>query len=219
MLGGPRSTTGGFRANVGRGGVLDATSARLAVLAISALAALLVSDNPLETPSWLGLHGAASLALSLAEGALVAVIFVFCTRAFGQRSTTGKALARELSIKASAMRARQIIFVAASAGITEELFFRGALTPSCGIVLSALAFGALHFRSGLAWSALATVFGAALGVVFLSSGSLAGPVLAHFAVDMVALFAAREASARLEAKAIGMQKLGGLLGDAARNSH
>ncbi|MEO8874013.1 MAG: CPBP family intramembrane glutamic endopeptidase, partial [Polyangiaceae bacterium] len=183
-----------------------------AVLVIAALAAYLVRDNPLETASWLGLHGAPALALSLAEGALVAVVFVFCTRFWGENFAAGKLLTRDLSAKAAGLSTRQIVFVAASAAITEEIFFRGALAPTCGVFVSALLFGAMHFRSGLAWSALAAVFGAALGVVFLSSGSLAGPVFAHFAVDAIALLAARDASARLGARHNRAERLGGLLG-------
>jgi uncharacterized protein len=135
------------------------------------------------------------------------------------RSARGRDLARELAAKAKDMRARQIFFVAASASITEELFFRGALVPTVGVVIAAVAFGALHLRSGVAWSVLAAMFGAALGIVFMASGSLAGPVIAHFAVDAIALFSAREASVEMVEKGDRVRRLGGLLGDATRDSH
>jgi membrane protease YdiL (CAAX protease family) len=202
-----------------RGVFLDATGARLAVLLIAAAAAWLVRDNPLETASWLGLTGVASSALSLAGGALVAVIFVYCTRIWAVRSARGRDLARDLAVKASDMRTRQIFFVAAAASVTEELFFRGALVPTLGIVVAAVAFGALHLRSGVAWSVLAALFGAALGTVFCASGSLAGPVVAHFAVDAIALFSAREASLEIVQNAAPVRRLGGLLGDTTRAPH
>jgi hypothetical protein len=191
---------------------LDATSARLTVLLIAVLAAWLVRDNPLVAPSWLGLSGAASVLLSLFGGAIPAVIFVSCTRLWAKRSAKGRALARELSAKAEEMQARQIFFVAASASVTEEFFFRGALVPTCGVIVAALAFGVLHLRSGVAWAALAAIFGAALGIVFMTSGSLVGPLLAHFAVDAIALFSARDASIAQNAERNRGEHLGGLLG-------
>lgn len=198
---------------------LDATSARLAVLLIAMLAAWLVRDNPLVASSWLGLGGAASVLLSLFGGAITAVIFVSCTRIWAKRSSQGRALARDLSAKAREMQTRNIFFVAASASLTEEIFFRGALVPSCGVVVAAVAFGAVHLRSGIAWSALAAAFGAALGIVFMASGSLVGPLVAHFAVDAIALFSAREASVNLVENRDRARLLGGLLAPAKRNSH
>jgi membrane protease YdiL (CAAX protease family) len=191
---------------------LDATSARLTVLFIAALAACLLRDDPVVTASWLGLSGTASALLSLFGGAITAVIFVFCTRIWAQRSAKGRALARELSAKAEQMPMRQIIFVSASASLTEEIFFRGALVPTCGVVLASLAFGLLHLRSGVAWAALAAIFGAALGIVFMASGNLVGPLLAHFAVDAIALLSARDASIEQSLERHRGEKLGGLLG-------
>ncbi len=198
---------------------LDATSARLTVLLIAALASFLVRDNPLVASSWLGVGGGASVLLSLFGGAITAVIFVVCTRIWAARSTRGRALARDLAAKTKEMSARQIIFIAASASITEEIFFRGALVPTCGVILAALAFGALHLRSGIAWAIIAAIFGAALGIIFMASGSLTGPSLAHFAVDAIALFSARETSVESAQKPDPMRRLGGLLGDAKRNAH
>jgi membrane protease YdiL (CAAX protease family) len=191
---------------------LDATSARVTVLIIALLAACLVRDNPLVAASWLQLSGAASILLSLFGGAITAVIFVICTRIWAQRTLKGRTLARELSAKAKEMGARQILFVAASASLAEEFFFRGALVPTCGIVFASLAFGILHLKSGVAWAALAAVFGVALGVVFMASGSLVGPLLAHFAVDAIALFSARDASIDASLERHRTEKLGGLLG-------
>ena len=102
---------------------LDATSARLTVLLIAALAAFLVRDNPLFAQSWLGLCGAASVLLSLFGGAITAVIFVVCTRIWAARSIQGRTLARDLAAKTKELSARQVVFIAAAASITEEIFF------------------------------------------------------------------------------------------------
>ncbi|MEO9234783.1 MAG: CPBP family intramembrane glutamic endopeptidase [Polyangiaceae bacterium] len=150
--------------------------------------------------------------LSLFGGAITAVIFVVCTRIWAVRSMQGRALARDLAAKTREMSVRQIVFIAASASITEEIFFRGALVPTTGVIIASLAFGALHLRAGFAWAVLAAVFGAALGIVFMASGSLTGPLLAHFAVDAIALFSARETSAEHISERAGSERLGGLLG-------
>jgi uncharacterized protein len=191
---------------------LDATSARLTVLLIAALAAFLVRDNPFGAPSWLGLSGAAAVLLSLFGGAITAVIFVVCTRIWAARSLQGRALAHDLASKTKEMSARQIVFIAASASITEEIFFRGALVPTAGVIVASLAFGALHLRAGFGWAMLAGVFGIALGIVFMASGSLTGPLLAHFAVDAIALFSARETSVERISERTRGERLGGLLG-------
>lgn len=68
----------------------------------------------------------------------------------------------------------------------EELFFRGALQSSFGIVISSLVFGALHIGPGkkfLPWPFLAVVIGFAFGAMFWLTGNLAACILAHFVIN------------------------------------
>lgn len=72
---------------------------------------------------------------------------------------------------------------------SEEIFFRGLLIPRIGLVPSAIAFGLAHVVGYRALSevVVATVFGLVLGWLFLSTGSLLGPWLAHALANVVAM--------------------------------
>ncbi|MDI6819435.1 MAG: CPBP family intramembrane metalloprotease [Candidatus Hodarchaeaceae archaeon] len=72
---------------------------------------------------------------------------------------------------------------------SEEIFFRGLLIPRIGLAPSAITFGLAHVVGYRALSevVVATVFGLALGWLFLSSGSLLGPWLAHALANVVAM--------------------------------
>ena len=91
------------------------------------------------------------------------------------------------------------LWISLSAGIGEELLFRGALQPILGIWWASFIFTLAHFRSGqfhsMNWQKLiyaASVFiaGLFLGYVFLEIGLIAAMV-AHAIVDVVSLFTAR----------------------------
>lgn len=80
------------------------------------------------------------------------------------------------------------------AGLSEELFFRGvvqaALTrwlgPVAGLGLTSALFGLLHPIS-LGYVVLATALGAYLGLVWMFSGNLLAPIVAHAVYDLLAL--------------------------------
>jgi membrane protease YdiL (CAAX protease family) len=76
----------------------------------------------------------------------------------------------------------EITLLALSSGFAEELFFRGAMQPALGLLLTSLIFGAVHTgprRVFVAWSVWAFIMGLLFGVIFELSGVLWGPVLAH----------------------------------------
>jgi membrane protease YdiL (CAAX protease family) len=79
-----------------------------------------------------------------------------------------------------------LLAIAAASALGEELFFRGVLVPLVGIVLSSLLFGALHQVRGQArwgWAAWATAMGLLFATLFAATGSLAGPLVAHLAIN------------------------------------
>jgi membrane protease YdiL (CAAX protease family) len=91
------------------------------------------------------------------------------------------------------------LWISLSAGIGEELLFRGALQPILGIWWASFIFTLAHFRSGrfhsMNWQKLiyaASVFiaGLFLGYVFLEIGLIAAMVT-HAVADVVSLFTAR----------------------------
>ena len=67
-------------------------------------------------------------------------------------------------------------------GFAEELFFRGAMQPVLGLLITAVIFGAVHVGPKpvfFAWTTWAFVMGLLLGMIFELTGVLWGPVLAH----------------------------------------
>jgi len=88
------------------------------------------------------------------------------------------------------------IFVAVSltAGICEELIFRGFLVAAfaaatgslaIGVVIGAVVFGAMHFYQSAAGLLRATVLGAALTLPLLFAGSIFPAILAHVLIDLI----------------------------------
>jgi hypothetical protein len=75
-------------------------------------------------------------------------------------------------------------------GFAEELFFRGAVQGSWGIVAATVLFALLHTGPGrpfLLWTLFALVAGAAFGGLVLLRGNLLAPVVAHVLVNAVNL--------------------------------
>lgn len=71
-------------------------------------------------------------------------------------------------------------------GVGEEVFFRGALQPSFGLVPTSLLFGLLHIgpdRRFFAWTPWALAMGFLLGGIYEATGSLGGCIVAHVAIN------------------------------------
>lgn len=88
-----------------------------------------------------------------------------------------------------------IVLLALLAGVGEELLFRGVIQVWLAeraplwlaIAAASLLFGVGHWLS-VSYAVLASVIGAYLGLLFLLSGNLLAPIVAHAAYDVVALF-------------------------------
>lgn len=79
-----------------------------------------------------------------------------------------------------------IVILSVFSSFGEELLFRGVLLQLVGIHFSSLLFGFLHYggkRAFLLWGIMGWVMGYLLGGVFLVTGSLLAPILAHFTVN------------------------------------
>jgi uncharacterized protein len=80
-------------------------------------------------------------------------------------------------------------------GIKEELQrafilsrFRKYLGGSlAGLILWSLAFGAGHYAQGVQGIVVASIFGFIFGMIYLISGSLVAPIVAHSIYDTLAL--------------------------------
>ncbi len=88
-----------------------------------------------------------------------------------------------------------IILVALAAGVCEEVLFRGGFQPLFmdwlgllpGLVLASLLFGLFHMIS-VSYVIYVSVFGLILGCMYIWSGNLIGPIIAHFIYDLIMLY-------------------------------
>ncbi|MBN2715331.1 MAG: CPBP family intramembrane metalloprotease [Deltaproteobacteria bacterium] len=79
-----------------------------------------------------------------------------------------------------------VLVFALLSSVGEELFFRGAMQTTLGIVASSIIFGALHIGPGkkfLPWPFLAAIIGFAFGALFWFTGNLVAPIAAHFVIN------------------------------------
>ncbi|MCP4583216.1 MAG: CPBP family intramembrane metalloprotease [candidate division Zixibacteria bacterium] len=90
------------------------------------------------------------------------------------------------------------IALSISAGVTEELCFRGfiitrlsILTGSVwpGVIIGALSFGIGHLYQGWAGVVLIGIYGLMFGLLFIARGSLIPCIVAHVLQDILAAFA------------------------------
>lgn len=135
---------------------------------------------------WLTASYPVRLALSLALGLGLALLVVAATPALIKRTAWARALHAELKEIISPLSPAEITLLALASGLGEELFFRGALQPVLGLLLTSLIFGALHVgpkKVFLAWTFWAFVMGLLFGLIFELTGVLWGPVLAHVGIN------------------------------------
>jgi len=69
----------------------------------------------------------------------------------------------------------------------EELLFRGAVQHLIGIYWTSVLFALIHIRYLQHWLMALLVFGTsyALGWIYVQTGSLITPIIAHFLIDFV----------------------------------
>lgn len=155
----------------------------LALLAADA-SAMSFADLGLRSIGWGPLAGWAAGVTAVSLVGLVAV------RALGVRE---RALLRYLLPRT---RAEKLEFagVSATAGVTEELVFRGFLIPALVLAgasvavattVSCVLFGFLHGYQGVAGTLRAGLLGLLLAVPLLLTGSILPSMLAHAAIDLV----------------------------------
>lgn len=154
--------------------------------------ALLAGRSPLwmrGEDAWLGAWLPSTLArtvLSLLLGVTVALIAVRGTRVLVQRTAWAKRLHIELRGMVGPLSGAAIAFFAMTSGVVEELFFRGAMQPAFGLLLTSLVFGAVHVgptRAFLPWTLWAAIMGAVFGLLYALTGSLLGPIAAHVLIN------------------------------------
>ena len=87
-----------------------------------------------------------------------------------------------------------IAIISILAGVAEEGLFRGVLqtafgewiTPGAGLAVASILFGLVHFVTPL-YAVLAGLIGVWLGGLFMVTGNLLGPIVAHALYDFIVL--------------------------------
>ena len=88
----------------------------------------------------------------------------------------------------------ELLMVSLLAGVGEELLFRGVLQPALAgplgwwwaLIVASLVFGLVHALS-VSYAVFATLMGVWLGVLWIASGNLLVPIVAHAAYDFLTL--------------------------------
>ena len=155
------------------------------LLAIAILWAWLRGDRPLFAapdpmePGWSALIGTAA-------GLLV----VFLSQLSVSRFSWARRLEEEFARILGPLTMFEVVLLALLSGVAEEAFFRGALQPSAGFILTSLIFGLLHVgpsKTYLPWTAMALIMGFALGAMYIWTGTLIAPILCHFLINTINL--------------------------------
>lgn len=90
---------------------------------------------------------------------------------------------------------RWLLTMGALAGISEELFFRGALQPMLGITVASLFFGFVHYygkQELLIYGIMATIMGFVLGFSYIITQSLIVPIVAHSLYNTLVIMALKK---------------------------
>lgn len=120
------------------------------------------------------------------SGLLVACLSQLAVTKF----TFARRLEEEFASILGPLSVAQVIGVAIFSSVAEEAFFRGAMQPDLGLVLTSLIFGLLHVGPGkvfLPWTVMALGMGFALGGLFIWTGSLLAPILCHGMINTINL--------------------------------
>jgi membrane protease YdiL (CAAX protease family) len=181
----PAESSGPLAAPLG-GPLYAALASYVAMATVASGIAVVLGRSPLACDGWLGAEGEASWLLSLGAGVALGAITVAATRVLMRRAPWARALHVALRPAVHGASDGAIAALAVTSALGEELLFRGVLVPLVGVVVSSVLFGLLHQVRGparWAWMAWATVMGTAFATVFALTGSLAGPVVAHAAIN------------------------------------
>jgi len=125
---------------------------------------------------------------SLLYGATTAVIVVVGGTLVQRFTDWADAFEKEFAPLMNVFSYAQVPVVAFVSAAGEELLFRGALQTSIDLIPAALLFGLVHFpwnRVMLPWPFFAAAIGLVFGYITQVTGSLYGPILGHFLINLV----------------------------------
>lgn len=145
-------------------------------------------DHALISPRWLALGFCVLLGVALGAG-----VVALC-RVLVRRSRWARSLHIELRRGLAGLSPRAVAPLALGSAIGEEIFFR-AWIQTClvdrlgtvmGLTLASAAFGLAHVpwnRRLVSWTLMAGVMGLVFGGLYLTTGELLAPIVAHAVIN------------------------------------
>lgn len=138
--------------------------------------------------------------LDAAIGVGVGLLVVLASGVLDRYAEWARRLGREFGKVLGPIGMTDAFIFAVASGVGEELLFRGFLQQMLtdiffsgehaawlGLIVSSLLFGLLHIGPNIKtfwpWTVMAVVLGAAFGAMYLYTGNLLAPILAHFTIN------------------------------------
>ena len=134
--------------------------------------------------------GEPAVLAGIASGLALGLGIVFASRMALYRFDWARALHREFRHLLYPMSDVEIVILAVASSVGEEMFFRGALLPAIGLWGSSAVFALLHIGPKaryLPWTVSSFGAGVMFGAIFMWTGDLTGPVVAHFLINFLNL--------------------------------
>lgn len=139
-------------------------------------------------------------------GVGVGLGFVAVSQVLDRYSEWAQELGREFGKIFGELRVEQVLILAVASGIGEEAFFRGCLQQVLtevafsgawaewiALTVTSVGFGLLHigpdFRKFFPWTIMAVAFGFVFGGMYLYTGDLLAPIVAHFTINFFNIMA------------------------------
>lgn len=140
-----------------------------------------------ETSLWLD----TALGLGLGVGTVIA------SRILEQTTEWARMLTEEFGKILGNLTLTQVLIFALTSSIAEEIFFRGFLQQALsdiafgndwiGLIVASLVFGLIHIgpdrKKFLPWTIMAVVLGLLFGILYLYTGNILAPMVAHFTIN------------------------------------
>lgn len=146
-----------------------------------------------------------TIGFDAALGTVAGLVVVVLSALLDRVAEWARRLSRAFAELLGKLTFGQIFVLAVSSSIGEELFFRGFLQQlfservfdgfqngdGLALVAASVIFGAVHVgpdpRAFLPWTLMALVMGFALGGMYLYTGNVLAPILAHFTINFLNL--------------------------------
>lgn len=128
--------------------------------------------------------------VDVAAGAGAAALLLGAWQLTLRLAPLGRALEERLRQTLGPLAGHEAAGLAVLSGLGEEVFFRGAMQPAWGYLVTTLLFGVLHSGRGremVLWTVSSLLAGAVLGGLMEWRGNLLAPVLCHVLVNAVQL--------------------------------